>query len=370
MVQSLTRQMNVDLGFDPSRILTAGLTLPVDAYAEPARRIAFFDALVEGVEALPGVTRVGLINRLPIRDRGGNIYLYRTDQRPSGARAADMSRSADFRYVLPGYFETMGIPLLAGRDVARTDVEGSPRVMVVSRSLAELFFPGESPVGKRLVVDMGELVEHEIVGVVGDARLSAPTSEPFHAMYMSYYQVPRSTMRIAIKTDGDPGAVVAPLRELLHAEDPNLPLDEPATMEDVLDGAVADYRVVTSSLGLFSAMALLLAMVGLYAVLAYSVSQRRHEIGLRIALGARPGQVTSHVIRRGMALVAAGLALGLPGAYATTRLIETLLFGVTPTDPWTFLAVASLAGLVALAACWFPARRASRIDPVAMLHAP
>ena len=370
MVRSLSRQMNVDLGFDPKNLLTAGVRLPDHDYAEPAKRNAFFESLVEEVKALPGVTGVGLVNRLPILDRSGNIYLYRADRPPEERGKADMRRSADFRYVLPGYLETMGIPLLAGRDIARSDGAGSPRVMLVSRSLAELFFPGESPLGKRLVVDMGEMVEHEVVGVVGDARLSRLTSEPFHAMYMSYEQVAGNTMRIAIKTENDPASLLSPFREALRAKDPNIPLDEPETMESILDDAVADYRVFTSALGLFSSVALLLAMVGLYAVLAYAVSQRYHEIGVRVALGARPRQIASLVLTRGMGLVAAGLALGLAGAYGASRLLEKLLFGVAPTDPATFLTVALLCGLVALAACWLPARRATRVDPIATLRSP
>jgi putative ABC transport system permease protein len=368
LIRSLSRQMNVELGFDPNHVLTAGVTLPENDYADPVKRIAFFDSLIEEVKALPGVVSAGIVNRLPIRDQSGNIYLYSADQPPDESQVSDMNRSADFRCVTPGYLETMGIPLLTGRDIARTDVEGSPRVMLISKSLANLFFPGQSPLGKRLIVDMGEKVVHEVVGVVGDARLNRVRAEPFHAMYMSYYQVPRSAMRIAIKTASDPAVLVAPLREILRAKSRNIALAEPATMNAILDDAMSDYRIVTSSLGLFSTIALLLAMVGLYGVLAYYVSQRYHDIGVRLALGARPGQVATLVVAHGMGLVVAGLAIGLTGSFWATHLVQQLLFGVEPTDSATFLVVALLCGSVALIACLLPAWRATRVDPVVTLQ--
>ena len=244
-------------------------------------------------------------------------------------------------------------------------------MMLVSESLAELFFEGRSPLGERLIVDMGdEMVSHEVVGVVGNARLSRVRSEPFHAMYMSYYQVPGSSMRIAIKTGGDAEALTQPLREILRAKDRNIPLAEPATMAAILDDAVSDYRVITSTLGLFSAVALSLAMVGLYGVLAYYVSQRYHEIGVRMALGAKPRQVANLILSRGLGLVLAGLAIGLAGSLWASQLIQQLLFGVEPTDLATFVVVALSCGFVALMACLLPAWRATRVDPVATLHSP
>jgi putative ABC transport system permease protein len=368
LIRSLTLQMNVNLGFNPTNVLAAGIRLPDNDYPDPERRIAFFDSLVEEVEALPGVTSVGLIDRLPIRHGGGNIYLHRPDEPPEEAQSS-MRRSADARLVVPGYLKTMGMPLLAGRDIAETDKEGSPRVMVISASLVDLFFPGQNPLGQKLVVDMGELVVHEGVGVVASARLSRLTSQPFHAMYFSYYQNPRSSMRIAVRTQGDPAALTGPIREILRAKDQNIPLAEPATMASIIDGSLSDFRIITSSLGLFSAIALLLALVGLYGVLAYYVSQRYHEIGVRMALGANARQVARLVLSRGMGLVAAGLVVGLAGSYWATKLIQELLFGVESTDPATFMVAALGFGLVALMACLLPAWRATRVDPVATLQA-
>jgi putative ABC transport system permease protein len=368
LIRSLTHQSSVELGFDPTNVLTAGVRLPESDYPTPEERIVFFTSLAEEVEALPGVLSVGLINRLPILHGGGNIYLHPVDQPPEEGQSK-MSRSADFRYMVPGYLETMGIPLLAGRDIARSDVEGSPRVMVVSESLGELFFPGKNPLGQRLVVDMGEPVVHEVVGVVANARLSRLTRQPFHAMYMSYYQVPMDSMRLTVRTATDPAALTRPIREILRAKDPNIPLAEPATMASILDDALSDFRVITSSLGLFSAIALLLALVGLYGVLAYYVRQRHHEIGVRMALGASARQVANLILSRGMGLVAAGLVAGLIASYWATRLFQRLLFGVESTDPATFVVTALGFGLVALMACLAPAWRATRVDPVVILQA-
>lgn len=281
-----------------------------------------------------------------------------------------MSRSADFRCVLPGYLKTMGMPLLSGRDISETDVDGAPPVMVISESLAELYFPGENPLGQKLIVDLlGDMVTHEVVGVVANARLSRLTRQPFHTMYMSYKQVPRVWMRLAVRTEGDPATLIGPIREIVRAKDPNIPLAEPATMTSIIDDALADFRIITSSLGLFSSIALLLALVGLYGVLAYYVSQRYHEIGVRMALGASRRQVATIILSRGMGMVAIGLVLGLTGSYWATRLFQQLLFGVEPTDPITFVFAALAFGLVALAACLLPAWRATRIDPVMVLQA-
>ncbi len=371
LIRSLTLQMKVDLGFNPTNVLTAGIRLPDNDYPDPERRITFFNSLTEEVEALPGVVSVSFVNRIPILQRGGNIYLFPMDHAPEEGQSSQssMSRSADFRYVTPGYLKTMGMPLLAGRDIAKTDSEGSPRVMIISESLGELFFPDQNPLGQKLQVDMGELVTHEIVGVVADARLSGIRGQPFHAMYMSYYQVPRSSMQIAVRTRADPAALTGAIREVLRTKDPNIPLAEPATMASILDDALSDYRIVTSSLGLFSAIALLLALVGLYGVLAYYVSQRYHEIGVRMALGASARQVANMILTRGMGLVLLGLIAGVGASIWATKFIQQQLYGVGSTDPLTFFVTALGFGLVALFACLVPAWRATRVDPVTTLQA-
>jgi putative ABC transport system permease protein len=314
------------------------------------------------------VVSVGLTNQVPILNPYNNFYVYPADQ-PSGDKQTEARRSADFRIVFPGYLKTMGIPLLAGRDIAETDTGGSPRVMIISESMADDFFPDHNPLGQKLIVDTGEMIVHEVVGVVADARLNEITKPPRHAMYMSYYQVPRTSMGIVVRTESDPTALVGPIREILRAKDRNIPLAEPAAMASILDNELSDFRITTFSLGLFSSIAMLLALVGLYGVLAYHVSQRYHEIGVRMALGAGARQVARQVLSRGMGLVAVGLVVGLVGSYWATKLIQQILFGVEPTDPATFIVAASGFGLIGFIACMIPAWRATRVDPVLTLQA-
>jgi putative ABC transport system permease protein len=368
LIRSLTTQMRIDLGFDPENVLTAGIWLPQNDFPNPEERISFYELLVEEIRALPGVESVGLVSRLPVINPGGNIYLYTEDQLPE-ERQASFARSADFRVASPGYLETIGIPILAGRDIAATDDADSVRVMVVSQSLAELFFPGQNPLGKKLLVDMDELVEHEIVGLVGNARIRRITSDPFHAMYMSYAQNAPARMNLMVRSFNDPAALIAPIREVVRSSGTSTPLADPRTMESIIDETLSDFRVITSSLGLLSSIAVLLALVGLYGVLAYFVSQRHHEIGVRMTLGASARQVAKLVLTRGMALVAIGIAVGLVASYWTTNLIQRMLFGIEPTDPLTFLATATGFAFVATIACLVPALRATRVNPVIILKA-
>jgi putative ABC transport system permease protein len=242
--------------------------------------------------------------------------------------------------------------------------------MIISESMAELFFPNQDPLGQTLIVDMmGEMVVHEVVGLVSNARLSRITSQPFHAMYMSYLQVPSPSMWMVVRTAGNPTGLTQPIREILRAKDRNIPLAEPATMTSILDGALADFRIITSTLGLFSFIALLMALVGLYSVLAYYVSQRYHEIGVRMALGASRRKVANIILFRGMGMVVAGLAVGMVGSYWGTRLLQQLLYSVEPFDPATFIVAAVSFGAIALMACLLPAWRATRVDPVNIMQA-
>ncbi len=365
LVRSFSRQMSVDLGFDPQSVLAAQIRLGADAYPEPGARVTFFSTFLERARALPGATSVGLIDRLPIRQPGGNIYIRRPDQPP----AAKMELSADFRVVEPGYLRTMRIPLLAGRDLAESDTADAPRVMVVSASLASLVFPGQNPIGQRLVVDMGDPVEHEVVGVAGDARLRRVRNRPFHAMYMAYRQNPRPVMHVTIRTAGDPALLVSPLRALLRELDPNIPFAEPATMQGIVDDSVADARVVTVSLAVFSGIALLVAVLGIYAVLAYHVNQRAHELSVRLALGATPAGLLRQVVGHGFVLVGIGLVLGGAGALAGAGVLSRLLFDTEPTDPATFAGVTAVLVLASLVACLLPALRVTRLNPVDALQA-
>ena len=365
LIHSFARLTAVDPGFEPEDLLTAELQLPEQEY--PAeRRVQFFEQLVERIDGLPGVSDVGMISQLPIRDPGNNIYVHDARQPPDTPADAD---TAYIRIVLPGYFEAMGIPLLAGRDVRRDDTRDATPILVVNESFAETFFPDENPIGQQVVVNHEYTVE--IVGVVGDVLIGGLAADRFPAMYGSYYRQPATTMRLAVRSAGEPLSLVPMLREAVGELDREIPLAEADTMEAVIADSytITQSRATTGALTLFAGIALLLATVGLYGVLAYSVSQRNHEIGVRMALGARGGDVLGMVVRQGMALVAIGLVLGLGAAIAAARTIEEQLFGIGTTDPLTYAAVCAVFVAVAAAACLAPAWRATHVDPLVALQA-
>jgi putative ABC transport system permease protein len=366
LIRSLATLMGVDVGFDTRNLLTAEVRLRGDEYADQERRIQFYKALRENVRAVPGVESVALINQLPIRDPGNNIYVW--DEQNPPVDPGDI-RSAWIRAVFPGYFETMGIPRLSGRGIEETDVDEAPAVLVVSRTFADSILPGKDPVGQRVVVDFGEPYTFEVVGVVEDIKMNSLLSTQFPAMYGSYYQIPFRTMRLAVRTAVPPGSVVGGLREAVWNLDRDLPVAEVATMDDVLARSLSARRTRTVALGMFAGVALLLAAVGLYGVLAYYVSRRHHEIGIRVALGAEKGDMVELVLKRGLVLVAVGIALGLVGAFGVTRTLNEVLYQVEPTDPMTFALVSLFFALVAVIACLLPAWRALRVDPLIALQA-
>ena len=366
LMRSLANQVEVDLGFEATNLLTAEVELPEESYPEPAQRIAFFTSLVEEVEAVPGVEGVGLVNRLPIRDSAGDTYIHPVGQPPE---SRDNRISADFRLMLPGYLATMKIPLLAGRDIAASDGPRSEPVMILSDSLSRVLFADSDPIGQEVVVDAGRPVTLRVIGIAADARLNSVRSSPRHSMYASYPQLPMERMKLAVRTAGSPTELIGPIRGILARKDRNIPLAEPASMDSIINEAIADSRVVTLSLGVFSAIALLLSLVGLYGVLSYFVNERHQEIGVRMALGANAREVVRFVLSRAMAMVAIGLMFGLVGSFWASRLIRRLLFEVESADPSTLGAVTLSFVVVALMTCSLPAWRAARVDPASALQA-
>jgi putative ABC transport system permease protein len=366
LIQSFARLRSVDPGFESKNLLTAEIGLTEERYPDRQRRIQFHTSLLEKVRSFPGVTAAGMINRLPFRDLGGDTYVYPADNPP--ADPADR-RTAMNRTVLPGYFEALEIPLLAGRVIEETDRENSPLVAVINQTMARIFFSGADPVGKRIVVDLGREVTAEIVGVVGDVRMSELDHEPRMAMYGSFFQRPHYTMRMAIRTEERPEILAPALRSAVRSMDRDVPVAELTSMQNLISHSVSDYRHNMISLTLFASAALLLASIGLYGILAYYVGQRRHEIGIRIALGAAPRRVLSMVLSRGLALVAVGIGGGIVGAVWSTSIIRQMLFGVEPADPITFVSMGLFFIAVALVASLIPAWRALRIDPVVALRA-
>ena len=363
LLRSFSELRGVELGFETESLLTASIQISADKYAEGESRVAFFRQLGERLAATPGVEAVGFSTHVPLRDQGGNI---RVDLPERFGTAGIFNLLADRRGVLPGYFHALGIPLVAGRDLASTDGAEAPRVVVVSESVVQDVFSGEDPLGRTVGMDLGgdEPTLFQVVGVVGDVVTNHPAQDNQRAVYVPYAQSAGTTLSMAVRTRGDPAAATSAVRGVVQALDPDVPLAEAATMRETMASVVSDRRAVTFVLGVFAAVALLLAAVGLYGVLAFQVSQRLHEIGIRMALGADTKGVLSEVVRGGLALVGVGVLLGLPLAFYASRFVQGMLFGITAADPVTYAGVALFLGGVGVAACFLPGYRASRVDPV------
>jgi putative ABC transport system permease protein len=362
LVRSLIQLQNVSPGFDAHNVLTMRLDLPEQKYSTPDKAANFFEELETRIGSLPGVESVGLISELPLSGQPNDMP-YTVEGRPPVS--IDQAFDDDFRRVNRQYFSALRIPLVRGRNFTEQEVRQSAKVVIISDLLARQVFPNEEPIGKRLVMAMGN-EPFEIIGIVGDIRHRTLESVAAPAMYLPTYGSP--WMNIVIRTKGDPTSLSAAVRKEVRAIDPDQPVAAVKTMEDWVDTAVAAPRYRTALLALFALVALLLASTGIYGVMSYSVSQRTHEIGVRMALGARQLDVLKLVVRQGMTLVVVGVGVGLVGAIALTRVMSTLLFGVTAKDPVTFAAVAALLTLVAFVACYLPARRATKVDPLVALR--
>jgi putative ABC transport system permease protein len=365
LMRSFLQLQAVDPGFDPDRILTAEVSLSSDGYGSVEALSQFYATLMRDLNAGPGVTAAGAISRLPIASGGGDYPVY-----PEEAPPADPSESSSAiaRSITPGYFEAMRVPLLSGRGVDDNDTGDAPPVVVVDEALVRRYYPDQNPLGKTLVLGFREPVPVQIVGVVGNVLASNLDDTPYPTMYFSIEQWPERTMTVAVRTTTRPTALANTLRTAVRNLDPSVPVAKVASMRSVISDSVAQPRTTTLFLGAFATVALLLAALGLYGVLAYFVNQRTREIGIRIALGAAHGRVLGLVLRRGLLLVGVGVALGIGGALATTRFMQSLLFEVGTTDVLTFAGVSLLLTLVAVAACAIPAWRATRVDLLTALR--
>src|SRR5258705_1689078 len=362
LIRSLIQLQNTSPGFDAHNMLTMRVDLPQQKYGTPDRTTSFFQQLEGRIGSLPGVETVGLVSELPLSGQPNDMP-YTVEGRPPVSM--DQAYDDDFRMVNQQYFRALRIPLLSGRNFTEQEVRQSAKVLLISELLAEQVFPNEDPIGKRLVMAMGNQA-FEIIGIVGDVRHRALASQPSAAMYMP--TIESGWMNVVIRTQSDPLSIAGAVRREVQAIDPDQPVAAVKTMDQWLESSVSAPRYRTTLLALFALVALVLASTGIYGVMSYSVGQRTHEIGVRMALGAQQRDVLKLVVRQGMVLVLIGVGVGLLGALALTRVMSTLLFGVTAKDPMTFAAVATLLAVVAFVACYIPARRATKVDPLVALR--
>jgi putative ABC transport system permease protein len=364
-VNSFWRLSRVDAGFEAAHALTLQVSLPGAKYPESAQQIAFFDQVIARVGALPGVQAVGVASAIPLTG-----WQNQTPFLAEGRQ--ELSQQEELDTVSPDYFRAMGIPLQAGRAFNEQDQFNAPRVVIVSQGLARRYWPGENPVGKRLRFP-GSPNEpwRTIVGVVGDIKQASLAGEATREYYLPHRQDNwgfTSSMTLVVRATVEPSGLIGAVSEQVRAVDKDLPIYNVKTMAQLRAQSAAASRFQTLLLGSFAAIALLLAAVGIYGVMAYAVARRTQELGLRLALGAQAGDVLKLVLARGLKLIFLGVAIGLLAALALTRWLETLLFGVRPTDPLTFGAIALVLIVIALLACWIPARRATKVDPLTALR--
>ena len=368
LIKSLWLLHTVNPGLDPTNILTFNIALPEVKYRSE-QQSRFFGDLKTRLQSVPGVQSVSSVYPLPLSGDRFTIS-FQIDGRPVAPKDEP---SGDVFVVDPGYFKTMGIAVRQGRDFNERDQHKSPQVVIVNETFARLHFPNEDIIGKRIKPGIGTFEDEdtpmrEIVGVVGDVKNRALSTAPQAAYYLPQTQVPFSQMIMVVKTIGDPHGMVKPATKEVAAMDADLPVFGVKTMEEYISQSVSTPRFNTTLLSIFAAVALVLTVVGLYGVMSYAVAQRTNEIGIRMALGAQTRDVLALIIKQGFQLVLLGLAIGLLSAFALMKIISGLLFGVTTKDPFTFVAVTVVLTFIALLACYVPARRATRVDPLEALR--
>jgi len=367
-MRSVFTLLDTDPGYDSSNVLTAGLPIATSQYPDPDALNAYLDSIRTAVEAAPGVTGVALTTALPLQGFGYGMP-YQVEGREPVDRANRVA--AFFKMVTPSYFTTLGIDLRAGRTLGETDTDGSPRVAVVNETFAKREFPAVNPIGQRVLVQqiipgqtgLGNEIAWEIVGVIADEKINTLDDTRSGGLYVSYRQSPAYQMSLAVRGAIDPARLQGTLRAAIDTVNKDQALSRVRTLEQIERESMTAERVQSILYGVFATIALLLAAVGIYGVISYSVAQRTHEMGIRAALGASGGSLRQLVFRSGMRLAAIGLAVGLVAAVAFTRVIASLLTGVSPRDPVTLAIVAVVLAIVAAAACFIPAHRVTRVAP-------
>ena len=371
LIRSFDRLASVAPGFSVDHILIADVLVSPAAHPDTTERMAFFDRIIERAAALPGVRSAGAASFLPVSGAGSIIHFNIEGHPPKSPHEYVM---ANYRVASPGYLHTLGIPLINGRLMTEADREGTPSVVVINTTMAKTFFPNESPLGKHL--QLGATPDKtqpwmEVIGVVGDVKQSLASEAPTE-MYVPYRQaikeLPVFNLSLVLRTSSDPRALAASLTSAVHEIDPNQPLVKIRTMEENLSASVAQPRFRTVLLAILAGLALLIAAVGIYGVMAFSVSQRTREIGTRMALGSTPGQIFKLVIGDGLRLTLIGVVIGLVAGIGFARVLSSFLFQIGLVEPVTMVAVSSILIAVALTACYIPARRATRVDPTVALR--
>jgi putative ABC transport system permease protein len=363
MIKSFFRLVQVNPGFETEHIATMRLSLPAAQYSTPSKRAMFFQQIINRLQAIPGVQSVGAISRLPLTP-GNSSRGFKIE----GYAESNDSLNVDYRVISPDYFRSMGIRLVKGRDIDDHDNRPSSGVVIINETMAQRFWPNESAVGRRVRIEGDQNPWMDVVGIVADVKHFGLEAQAKPEIYVPYFSDPWPFMTIVVRSSSDLASLSAAIRDQMWSVDKNIPIPEIRGMNQLLSTSVARPRFNMLLLGIFAAIALVLSAVGVYGVMSYSVVQRTHEIGIRMALGAAKADVLKLVVGQGMRLSIIGIGLGAVAALALTRVLTTMLFGVEPTDPATFVLISVLLTIVTLAACIVPARRATKVDPIVALR--
>jgi putative ABC transport system permease protein len=362
-IKSLVHLSFVDPGFKTANLLTMRLDVPGAKYATGEQRAMFYDTVRERIAALPGVAGAAYVSQLPLSGQNNDNF-FEIEGRP--AHEPGKGVTAQTRYVAAEYFSTMGIPILRGRGFTAQEARDGAAVVLINEALARQYFPNQDPIGHRILLNEGAVRAYELVGIVGDIRHFQLAVEPADEMYVPSVRGPQANL--VVRTRVEPASVVRLLREQVWAVDKDLPLSSVRTMDEIIDGSVGGGRFMMYVLGLFSIIAVTLAAIGIYGVISYAVTQQIHEMGLRMALGARRWDVLSLVMRRGLILTGIGIVLGLFAAAPLTRTMSEQLYQVSTTDAQTFALTSGLLLVIALLSSYIPARRATKVDPMVALR--
>jgi putative ABC transport system permease protein len=364
LLRNFARLVHVDPGFRPENVLAFRVALPNGAYPDRPRRVIFFDTLIDRLEALPDVAAAGIVQAMPMR--GDYILSFTIQGRPQPR--PNEEPSANYRAITANYFSAMGIPLLRGRTFTPGDTAKAPMVAIVDQLFAERHFPGQDAIGQGIDIGNGSDGFYTIVGVVGSVRHDSLDSKPGPTMYSPFSQDAFGAMWVVVRAKGDPAQLSAAARQAVRGIDNTLPAFAMTPLAKAVSASIAQRQFSMLLLGSFAAVALLLAAVGLYGVVSYTVSQRTQEIGLRMAIGAQRRDVVRMIVGGGMKFAAIGVVIGVASALALSRVVETMLFDMTPFDPASYSGTTIVLLLVSLLACYVPARRAMRVDPLVALR--